>query len=152
MPAQEPDDERTIDTPRAPAAPRPDEQTIDTPRTPEEGPDNRTQVRPSGPGGGAVPDGLPQVAGYELGEEIARGGMGVVYRARDGSLDREVAVKVMRPGMSGAEFVRESRITARLPHPGIPPVYALGALPDGRPFLAMKLIRGATLDNRLVAE
>jgi WD40 repeat protein len=53
--------------------------------------------------------------------------------------------------MDAAAFVREARITGRLPHPGIPPVYALGELPDGRPFLAMKLIRGDTLDKVLKA-
>ena len=94
---------------------------------------------------------MPGLNGYELSREIARGGMGVVYAARDLSLDREVAVKVMLPRMDAAEFVRESRVTARLPHPGIPPVYALGTLPepDGRPFLAMKLIKGETLDKLL---
>src|SRR4030095_9066117 len=91
----------------------------------------------------------PVIGGYELAGEIARGGMGIVYTARDVSLDREVAVKVMLPGMNAAEFVRESKITARLPHPGIPPVYALGTLTDERPFLAMKLIKGETLDELL---
>jgi formylglycine-generating enzyme required for sulfatase activity len=77
--------------------------------------------------------------------------MGVVYAAREVTLDREVAVKVMLPGMNAIEFVRESRITARLPHPGIPPVHALGELTDGRPFLVMKLIKGQTLDQLLRA-
>src|SRR4051812_524800 len=93
--------------------------------------------------------GVLVVPGYDLLPEIARGGMGVVYRARDIAFDREVAVKVMLPGMSAAAFVREARITARLPHPGIPPVHALGELADGRRFLAMKLIRGDTLDRVL---
>ncbi|MBM3984029.1 MAG: hypothetical protein FJ304_27940, partial [Planctomycetes bacterium] len=81
--------------------------------------------------------------------EIARGGMGVVYAARDLAFGREVAIKVMKPGMNATAFVREARVTGRLPHPGVPPVYALGALPDGRPYLAMKLIRGDTLDTVL---
>ena len=122
-----------------------------TPQTPASSdPDALTQVRAE-PTATPGPDGLPAVAGYELGREIARGGMGVVYTARDLVLDREVAVKVMLPRMSAAEFVRESQIAAKLPHPGIPPVHALGTLPDGRPFLAMKLIRGETLDTLLRA-
>ncbi len=96
-------------------------------------------------------DGTPVVAGYDIESEIARGGMGVVYTAVDRAFGREVAVKVMLPGMSAAAFDREARITARLPHPGIPPVHALGSLPDGRPFLAMKLIRGDTLKDLLEA-
>ncbi|MBM3983884.1 MAG: serine/threonine protein kinase, partial [Planctomycetes bacterium] len=134
MPAHDSNDEQTLDTPHLAAG---------------AGQDDQTRVRPSEPAARTSPDGSPLIAGYELAGEIARGGMGVVYRARDASLDREVAVKVMLPGMSGAEFVRESRITARLPHPGIPPVHALGELPDGRPFLAMKLIKGETLDKLL---
>ncbi|QDU21860.1 WD40 repeat domain-containing serine/threonine-protein kinase [Urbifossiella limnaea] len=91
---------------------------------------------------------------YVLGEEIARGGMGVVYRAADTVLGREVAVKVLgnRYGASSAaarRFADEARIAAQLQHPGIPPVHDLGTLPDGRPFLAMKLIRGRTLDYLL---
>jgi tetratricopeptide (TPR) repeat protein/serine/threonine protein kinase len=89
--------------------------------------------------------GLPAVPGYRVLREIARGGMGRVLAAHDLTLDRDVALKVLLPGASSDRFVRESKITARLPHPGIPPVYALGTLADGSPFLAMKLIAGRTL-------
>ncbi|MGL4554057.1 MAG: serine/threonine-protein kinase, partial [Gemmataceae bacterium] len=87
---------------------------------------------------------------YRLQDEIARGGMGAVFRARDEVLGREVAVKVLlappanRPDLV-RRFVQEARITGRLQHPGIPPVYELGWLTDGRPFLALKLIEGRTL-------
>ena len=85
----------------------------------------------------------PPVSGgrYTLGAEIARGGMGVVYRATDTALGREVAVKVLQekytPGSGTARrFLDEARIAALLQHPGIPPVHDVGTLPDGRPFLA----------------
>jgi tetratricopeptide (TPR) repeat protein len=89
--------------------------------------------------------------GYELRDEIGRGGMGVVYRARDTALDRDVAVKLLSdryPAHSAAaqRFLSEARITGQLQHPGIPAVHHVGALPDGRPFLAMKLIKGSTLE------
>jgi tetratricopeptide (TPR) repeat protein len=93
-------------------------------------------------------------ARYLLGEEIARGGMGVIHRATDTVLGREVAVKVLHekyaadPGTT-RRFADEARITAQLQHPAIPAVHDLGALPDGRPFLAMKLIKGDTLDDLL---
>jgi serine/threonine-protein kinase len=91
---------------------------------------------------------------YELLEEIARGGMGAVVRARDRTLDREVAVKVLQERFNSASvmarrFLDEARIAGQLQHPGIPPVHDLGTLPDGRPFLAMKLIKGRTLDALL---
>ena len=91
---------------------------------------------------------------YALGEEIARGGMGVVYRATDTAFDREVAVKVLHdkyaPSSGTARrFHDEARITGQLQHPGIPPAHDLGTLPDGRPFLAMKLIKGDTLGELL---
>jgi eukaryotic-like serine/threonine-protein kinase len=92
---------------------------------------------------------LPDVPGYVVTREVARGGMAVVYAAHDPTFDREVAVKVMRPGHDAARFVVESKVTAQLPHPGIPPVYALGTLSDGRPYLAMKLIRGHTLAEEI---
>jgi tetratricopeptide (TPR) repeat protein len=98
--------------------------------------------------------GPPSVPGYELLEQIGRGGMGVVYRARDARLDRDVAVKLLAdkfPVDSAAarRFRDEARITGQLQHPGIPAVHELGATPDGRPFLAMKLIKGDTLDDLL---
>ncbi len=93
-------------------------------------------------------------SGYDLLDEIGRGGMGVVYRARDSALDREVAVKILQdkyaPDSGTARrFVDEARITGQLQHPGIPAVYQVGTLADGRPFLAMKLIKGQTLDELL---
>jgi serine/threonine-protein kinase len=91
---------------------------------------------------------------YRLGSELARGGMGVVYRATDTVLGRAVAVKVLLDRFDAdspvaRRFATEAHVTARLQHPGIPPVHDLGALPDGRPFLAMKLINGHTLDALL---
>jgi tetratricopeptide (TPR) repeat protein len=91
---------------------------------------------------------------YLLGQEIARGGMGEVYRATDIVLNREVAVKVLQaklgPNSSAAgRFNIEARIMGQLQHPGIPPVHDLGTLPDDRPFLAMKLIKGETLETLL---
>ena len=93
---------------------------------------------------------LPQVPGYELFGEVGRGGMGVVYRARDLSLDRDVAVKLLQAcypadSPTARRFTDEARITGQLQHPGIPAVYQVGGVPDGRPFLAMKLIKGRTL-------
>jgi WD40 repeat protein len=92
--------------------------------------------------------------GYELQDEIGRGGMGVVYRARDTALDRDVAVKLLSEGYpadspAAQRFRSEARITGQLQHPGIPAVHQFGTLADGRPFLAMKLIRGTTLADIL---
>ncbi len=97
----------------------------------------------------SVPPASPP--GYELHEEIGRGGMGVVYRARDAAFDRDVAVKLLAdsyPADSSAaqRFLSEARITGQLQHPGIPAVHQVGTLADGRPFLAMKLIKGSTLE------
>lgn len=94
------------------------------------------------------------VAGFRILGELARGGMGVVYRAHDLALNRTVAVKVLqhkyrdRPA-AAARFLEEAQLTAQLQHPGIPPVHQIGTLPDGRPFLAMKLITGRTLADLL---
>jgi serine/threonine protein kinase len=87
---------------------------------------------------------------YELGRELARGGMGVVYAARDRELEREVAVKVVSAEVADREAMarlrREARIIAHLEHPGIVPVHDVGTLPDGRVFYAMKLVSGRRLD------
>jgi serine/threonine protein kinase len=91
---------------------------------------------------------------YQLLDEIAHGGMGVIWRATDTALGREIAVKVLldkfAPDSGTARrFADEARITAQLQHPAIPPVHDYGTLPDGRPFLAMKLIKSNTLDRLL---
>jgi serine/threonine protein kinase len=100
---------------------------------------------------------LPDFTGtrYRLGDELARGGMGVVYRAEDLELQRIVALKVLATDLStaaAAERMRdEARIIARLEHPGIVPVHDVGTLADGRVYYAMKLVEGRHLDEVAVA-
>jgi len=87
---------------------------------------------------------LPDLSGtrYELESEIGRGGIGVVYAARDWELERRVALKVLEVPLAG-----EAQLIARLEHPSIVPVYESGHLPDGRAFYAMKLVGGERLDR-----
>jgi len=84
---------------------------------------------------------------YEVFGEIARGGLGRILRARDKRLDREVAIKELhyRLGNVEARFGREMRLTARLQHPSIVPIYEAGRWPSGEPFYAMKLVAGRSL-------
>jgi serine/threonine protein kinase len=97
----------------------------------------------------------PDLSGspYVLGKELGRGGMGIVYEARDTRLERVVALKVQSPLASGGDAVerlwREARILARLEHPGIVPVHDAGMLSDGRAYYAMKLVEGTRLDEYL---
>lgn len=82
---------------------------------------------------------------------IGRGGMGVVWRARDRLLEREVAVKILAEHIEGEAFAarlrREARILARLEHPGVVAVHDLGVLDDGRAWYVMRLVRGERLDE-----
>jgi serine/threonine protein kinase len=91
---------------------------------------------------------------YDLREPIGRGGMGVVFRAVDRELEREVAVKVLHAHAPGAaaRLLQEARILGQLEHPGILPVHDIATLPDGRVFYVMKLVRGQRLDQHLAAE
>jgi len=86
---------------------------------------------------------------YQVEEEIGRGGMGVVYRAWDSQLERQVALKVMNPGYA---INQEAKLLAQLEHPGLAPVYEAGMLPDGRTYYAMRLIQGRRLDEFLRQE
>ncbi|MDX2090146.1 MAG: protein kinase [Kofleriaceae bacterium] len=92
---------------------------------------------------------LPSVdpASYALGLEIARGGMGRILAARDLRVGRPVAVKELlgNTPQLAARFEREARVTARLQHPGIVPIYEIGRWPDGTPFYAMRMVEGITL-------
>lgn len=95
---------------------------------------------------------------YELGAApLGHGGMGEVWPGRDTKLDREVAVKLIRfpddvpDDELVRRFVRESRITARLQHPGVPAVFDVGTDDDRRPFMVMQYVHGITVAD-LVAE
>jgi len=84
----------------------------------------------------------------------ARGGLGEVFVAEDGELHREVALKEIQDRhadnpASRARFMLEAEITGGLEHPGIVPVYGLGTYADGRPFYAMRFIRGDSLKDAI---
>ncbi len=85
---------------------------------------------------------------YELGEEIGRGGMGIVFRGCDRELTRDVAIKVTTwsTEADADRLRREARILAGLEHPGVVPVHDVGRLPDGRVYSVMMLVRGERLD------
>ena len=92
---------------------------------------------------------------YRLGERIAGGGMGSVYRAVDESLGRQVAVKVLRRELAAEpayleRFRREARASAALSHPGVAGVYDCGEL-GGSAFIVMELVEGEILADRIAA-
>ncbi|MBK7858131.1 MAG: serine/threonine protein kinase [Archangiaceae bacterium] len=88
---------------------------------------------------------------YEVGEVLARGGMGTIVRAFDRRLGREVALKRLDQSSDAARarFAREIQITATLQHPNIVPIYDAGTLPQGRPFYAMRHVAGRSLDEAI---
>jgi eukaryotic-like serine/threonine-protein kinase len=89
---------------------------------------------------------------YTVTSAIGSGGMGTVYAAHDAELDRDVAIKVANAIESPAfeqRLAAESRILARLEHPGIVPVHDVGRLADGRLFYVMKRVHGRTLTEQL---
>lgn len=99
--------------------------------------------------GRGLDKGIGVLPGHQVDALIARGGMGVVYRARHTALEREVAVKVMvshadSPEMA-ARFRREALVLGKLAHPNIVPIHEIGTDDDGQLFYTMKLVKGRTL-------
>ena len=95
----------------------------------------------------ATPELAKERAEYELGPELGSGGIGVVYQARQTSINRSVAVKMLQEEEESAskrsgKFLEEAMITGELDHPNIVPIYDLGRASDGRLFYAMKQVRG----------
>ena len=98
---------------------------------------------------GEVPDAPCKFGEYELIEEIARGGMGVVYRARQAKLNRTVALKMILPGMLSSSlsvnrFYQEAQAAAILDHPNIVPIYDIGEI-EHRHYFTMAFIEGLSL-------
>lgn len=102
--------------------------------------------------GGIPPAGLPQQ--YELLGVLGSGGMGVVYKARQTSLNRIVALKVLRCASDISELARlrvEAEAVARLQHPGVVQIFEVGER-NGQPFLALEYVAGGTLAKRLAGQ
>ena len=107
----------------------------------------------SRPPGSTVPPQFSQGERFLPIRPHARGGIGQVWLARDRELQREVALKVIQPRYAErddqrARFLLEAEITGNLEHPGIVPVYSLGRNSEGRPFYAMRFIRGESFSLR----
>src|SRR5437899_203036 len=104
----------------------------------------------------ALGERLTQALGpaYSIEGEIGRGGMGVVYMARDERLKRKVAVKVLPPDLAFREeirlrFLREAETAARLSHPHIVPIHSVGEGPDGLVYFVMAYVDGESLGAKL---
>jgi len=95
-----------------------------------------------------------KIDGFAIEGVVGGGAFGTVYRGRQVGLDREVALKVptfeiAADPIMARRFAREARAAARIDHPGVVSIYAVGELSDGRPYLAMQLLEGQPLDRIL---
>lgn len=89
---------------------------------------------------------------YRIEAFIGAGGMGAVFRACDVRIEKMIAIKVMSVPGQNERFLREARAAARVRHENVVKVYDVGALPDGTPFIAMELLSGESLAERLARE
>jgi serine/threonine-protein kinase len=106
-----------------------------------------------------LPAGVPRLiqGRFRLERRIGQGGMGVVYEAKDLELDRQVAIKFLRDQRLGdasalSRFRREARVLASFQHPNVVTIFDAGSIADGRGFLVMELLRGASLSQELAAK
>jgi eukaryotic-like serine/threonine-protein kinase len=102
--------------------------------------------------GKPTPNATPVDCRFEILDELAKGGMGQVSIALDRELDRQVALKEIQPRYAydhavTTRFMLEARVTGKLEHPGIVPVYGLNQHADGRPYYAMRFITGQSLQD-----
>jgi serine/threonine-protein kinase len=101
---------------------------------------------------------IQKIGRYEVDEELGRGAMGVVYRARDPQIGRTVAIKVILTGSAAPRelerykqrFGREAQAAGRMSHPGIVTIYDIAEEENGQPYLVMEYINGAPLDFLMV--
>src|SRR4051794_9895941 len=112
-------------------------------------------VRPPLSESAVIPHGA-EIAGYRIGPQLGRGGMGVVYKAHHMRLDRPAAVKVLTPALADNDefrerFMRESQMAATLHHPNVVTVYDAGDS-DGLLYLAMQFVAGTDLRRLLELE
>ena len=110
---------------------------------------------PTTPEAGGAEAPLPEFPGHEVLDQLGRGGMGIVYRARDVRLGRIVALKTLLEARYATpeqieRFLDEARAVARLRHPNIVAIHAIGEH-EGRPYLSLEYVEGGSLARRLVS-
>lgn len=96
------------------------------------------------------------IGAYRVEKRLGRGGMGVVFKAKDVVLGRPVAIKILRPELTGeshrSRFIREARAAAQLKHDNVVTVHAVESPTDAPPYLVMEYVEGQTLQERIKAE